>query len=644
MIARLLAFLPAALLATQLGESALAAQSVAIDWSHSFGGPNYDDAVFVTADGNGNLFMTGQFSGTIDVGNGPLTSAGATDFFVAKLSPDGAVLWSQRFGGVADDKPGGIATDASGNVFLAGYISSSVDIDGVGLVNPGGPDIIVLSLDPSGAFRWVVHPVFDGAGYANDLKVDSAGRVLVVGAFTDDADLGGGSLAGPSSGPAASGFVLCLNNAGVHQWSTAILGCWDCSVNRWAYGVDVDAAGNVYVSGGAHDSEFVPQTSAFLCKYSPQGNRQWQVTEDGYSTLHSGELSHPRIYDMAVNADGQTFVVGQDLGCAADEYTGCGATMESFSTEAVVAWKKRFAASSPWDIAVDTDSDGNVMVAGSFDSTADFGGGPITSNGYADILVAKYLGATGEHQWSDHLGGTSNDLSTDILSLGVNHFALTGHFYNTTDIDGTSYTAPGHNALIMKGGLSTENAVAISSFDAVESEGTVVLSGEFRSNLGVAGVNLYRSSGAGAFRPVLLANVQDLRTNGFEYVDHDVRPGDTYRYQIGVTDPDGEFLSGIVTISMVAGEIRLFPNRPNPFNPETSIRFSLPASQHVVIIVYDAEGRPVRTLADGVWPRGTHEIAWNGRDDRGTAVSSGVYFCRLEASKVVETRKLVLLK
>jgi len=88
----------------------------------------------------------------------------------------------------------------------------------------------------------------------------------------------------------------------------------------------------------------------------------------------------------------------------------------------------------------------------------------------------------------------------------------------------------------------------------------------------------------------------------------------------------------------------LFQNRPNPFNPSTMIRFGIPGKTRVQLRVYDCTGRRVRTLVDGPKEPGWHEVIWNGRNDAGLQVASGVYFCRLEAGGSRALRKLVVLK
>ncbi len=85
-------------------------------------------------------------------------------------------------------------------------------------------------------------------------------------------------------------------------------------------------------------------------------------------------------------------------------------------------------------------------------------------------------------------------------------------------------------------------------------------------------------------------------------------------------------------------------NYPNPFNPVTKIAFTVAEAGRVVLRVYDAAGRPVKTLADRVMVASRYEITWDGADDLGRQVASGVYFYRLEIAGELETRKMVLLK
>jgi hypothetical protein len=85
-------------------------------------------------------------------------------------------------------------------------------------------------------------------------------------------------------------------------------------------------------------------------------------------------------------------------------------------------------------------------------------------------------------------------------------------------------------------------------------------------------------------------------------------------------------------------------NFPNPFNPITTICFTVAGAGRVTIGIYDVAGALINTLVDRVCEPGAHDAAWDGRDHDGKRVSSGVYFYRLAAGDFVETRKMVLLQ
>jgi hypothetical protein len=85
-------------------------------------------------------------------------------------------------------------------------------------------------------------------------------------------------------------------------------------------------------------------------------------------------------------------------------------------------------------------------------------------------------------------------------------------------------------------------------------------------------------------------------------------------------------------------------NYPNPFNPTTTIPFTLAREGHVTLHVYDVTGRAIATLVDGVRAAGSYTAAWDGRTNAGATAASGVYFARLVADDIRQTRKLVLMK
>ena len=94
----------------------------------------------------------------------------------------------------------------------------------------------------------------------------------------------------------------------------------------------------------------------------------------------------------------------------------------------------------------------------------------------------------------------------------------------------------------------------------------------------------------------------------------------------------------------VPAAFALTPNYPNPFNPSTALSYALPRSAAVRLAIYDALGRHVRTLVESEQPPGSYTVQWDGRDDAGLPVSSGVYLYRIVAGDFVEARTMLLVK
>jgi hypothetical protein len=106
-----------------------------------------------------------------------------------------------------------------------------------------------------------------------------------------------------------------------------------------------------------------------------------------------------------------------------------------------------------------------------------------------------------------------------------------------------------------------------------------------------------------------------------------------------------ELATGVGDTPRARADVRyLDVARPNPFNPSTTIGYHLPAAGPAEIVVFDVRGHVVRTLVNGAVAAGDHEVTWDGRDDAGNPVASGVYLYRLRAGPIVETRRMVLLK
>jgi hypothetical protein len=105
-------------------------------------------------------------------------------------------------------------------------------------------------------------------------------------------------------------------------------------------------------------------------------------------------------------------------------------------------------------------------------------------------------------------------------------------------------------------------------------------------------------------------------------------------------------LAEVIGVKPQAGRFALHQNHPNPFNPDTEIRYEIPGGTtgRVTLMIYNIEGKLVRRLVDDIQGAGAHHARWQGQNDSGQAVASGVYFYVLRAGRAAQARKLVLLK
>jgi len=139
------------------------------------------------------------------------------------------------------------------------------------------------------------------------------------------------------------------------------------------------------------------------------------------------------------------------------------------------------------------------------------------------------------------------------------------------------------------------------------------------------------------------------------YEDRSIQTGRNYYYAIsalydfGESDPSNEVFVSVtdVTAREATGSpasYHLFPNYPNPFNPETQIRYQLPKRADVQIAIYSISGQLMKTVLDESQPAGTYIARWDGTDEQGQHVASGVYLYALKAGEFVQVRKISLVR
>ncbi len=112
-----------------------------------------------------------------------------------------------------------------------------------------------------------------------------------------------------------------------------------------------------------------------------------------------------------------------------------------------------------------------------------------------------------------------------------------------------------------------------------------------------------------------------------------------------LSDVDGRvIMARIGSLKSIPEQFELGQNYPNPFNPTTTISFGLPSTDDVSLRIYNIRGQLVRELVNGVLDAGYHEVTWDGQDQHGGKVASGIYFYRLESGDYSQSRKMIMLK
>jgi len=131
----------------------------------------------------------------------------------------------------------------------------------------------------------------------------------------------------------------------------------------------------------------------------------------------------------------------------------------------------------------------------------------------------------------------------------------------------------------------------------------------------------------------------------YSFADDSPLPGYS-SYRLKQIDFDGAYeYSDAITVSLSASsQPELMQNNPNPFNPSTAIKFYIPENNIVSIKIYDMLGREITTLINKTAEAGYHIVYWNGKDENGREVSSGVYLYKLTAGNFSETKKMNLMK
>ncbi|MGH7894986.1 MAG: PKD domain-containing protein, partial [Candidatus Binatia bacterium] len=417
-------------------------------WARSIGNTLSDASYAVAVDGSGNTIVGGAFRGSVDCGGVTLTSAGGADWFLAKYTPAGALLWARSFGGTTDDFVESVAVDASGNVVAAGRFSGTASFGGATPFVANGPgDMALAKYDANGAHQWSKQ--FGGAydDSAAAVATDGTGNIYLTGYFIGTVNFGGSILRVPFDTD-LDVFVAKFNSAGAHLWSKN----FPNTGNDRGYGIAVDGGGNVAITGYfSNDIDFGGglltsvngMTDIFVARFTTAGVHSWSKRFGAPDGNEGGN---------AVAMDGSGNVVVTGYAIKAVDFGG-GLLSALGSADAFVAkyaatsgthqWSRRLGGpNNDYGYSVAVDGAGSIVVGGSFEGTASFGGGSLTTVGQGDAFVAKY-GSAGAPTWARQLGGASSDVGQEVAVTAAGEPVTVGYFYGTGTFAGTPLTSAG---------------------------------------------------------------------------------------------------------------------------------------------------------------------------------------------------------
>jgi hypothetical protein len=350
----------------------------------------------VAIDSGGNIVVAGSFEGTMDLGAGPLTSAGFRDVVVAKLDTHGNALWSRRFGDAEHQVVGSLGIDDAGNIVLGGAFLGSVDFGGGTFPPPDAPGVpraFVVELDAAGNHRWSKAVAFSEQPGPLLSGVAGDGTVILAGSFWGTAQLGDGQVR-QSQGTGSDAFLMKLDAAGEPLWVQQSTEPSSVSITHLA----VNARGDI-AFGGTYEAGFAlgpfaigasSYTSAFVARLNADGSAGHHVA------LSQGAAS---LAQLAIGATGNVLASGYlQQGWTLDlpgspllaagylsayfvELDPAGSHLRSHLQEC---------SAEPPRIAVAPADSTAVVLAGNLGfGSLDLGQGPLTHAGAGDFYVAQ---------------------------------------------------------------------------------------------------------------------------------------------------------------------------------------------------------------------------------------------------------------
>jgi len=609
-------------------------------------GKDLDVATALAVDAAGNVYVTGWSRGS--------GAYSDIDYATIKYNNGGAQQWVARYDGPSNrwNKAVALATDASGAVLVTGWS------DGSGT----SADYATIKYDSTGIQQWVAR--YSGRGSSLDeataLILDAAGNLYVTGTATIKYDATGMQqwvtrYNGRATAITADrmGNVYVTGNNGTIKYNSSGVQQWFAPYNGVeAVTLAVDASGNICITGWSRGSS--NSYDYATVKYNSAGVQQWVTRYNGPG--NDGDYA----IALAIDATANVYVTGYSIGAGSSwDY----ATIK-YNSSGVEQWVIRYNGPEndrDYARALVLDAAGNVYVTGS----------SYTANTRADYTTIKY-NSSGVQQWVTRYNGPDNSYD-DAAALAVD---ASGNIYvagsspgifSSDDYATSKYNHAGVEQWVARydgSGYSIDQANAL----AVDATGNVYVTGSSErldtywdsdyatikyNGAGIQQwVSRYDGPGNGWDIPAALA--VDVVGNVYvagssEGADWNVYSTIGYQYSttwsiyttikynpLSVSVDEQEFST--------PSTYGLSQNYPNPFNPSTTIKYELPQRVDVKLQIFDMLGQHVRTLVNQSQPAGRYVITWDGRNENGQQVASGVFLYQFGTGNFVQTRRMTLVR
>lgn len=269
---------------------------------------NFDSpSIAVTPNDDLVLLVTGR--GTVDFGNGPLESDGLQDVFLVKFDKSGQLLWSKQFGDSKDQFGWHLVLDSTGNIFITGHFRGTIDFGGGSLENPNelGSKVFMAKFDSAG--NHLMSKMFGNAGdmHMQEIALDPAGNIILVGNYSKSFDLGGGPLLTYGG---TDIFLAKLDPLGNHIFSKG----FGDAADQYSWGTAVDKQGRIAMTfthriggngislDGTHTLQELDLQDGFVALFDNSGAYQW--------TLPISGPQYPWVGPIAFDANGDLIAGG----------------------------------------------------------------------------------------------------------------------------------------------------------------------------------------------------------------------------------------------------------------------------------------------------------------------------------------------